>query len=106
MMHWRANELDRGVCHVFNLVEKEHIIATDLFRRPTDSYEAILDRFYLVDANLVGEVVKDAKHCVKHPDDLHPVALGANVQEGGDVVEHNRDHLKDLKSARMSLQLN
>ena len=41
-------------------------------------------------------MIEDAEHGVEHVDDLHPVALRADVQERRNVVEHDRHLLENL----------
>ena len=61
-----------------------------------DKFFTDLDSLDLVDLVLVGEDIEHAEHIVQHTHDLHTVALGADVPEHWDVVEHDGDHLKDL----------
>ena len=53
-----------------------------------------LDSFDLVDLVLIRQHVEHSEHGVEHGDDLHTVALGADVAEHRDVVEDDGDHLK------------
>ena len=42
-------------------------------------------------------MIEDAEHGVEHDDDLHPVALAADVEESRNVVENDRHLFKNLK---------
>jgi hypothetical protein len=42
-------------------------------------------------------MIKNAEHGVQHDDDLHPVALAADVEEGRNVVKNDRHLLENLK---------
>ena len=55
-----------------------------------------LDSFDLVDLVLIRQHVEHSEHGVEHGDDLHTVALGADVAEHRDVVEDDGDHLEHL----------
>ncbi len=43
------------------------------------------------------EMIEDPEHGVEHDDDLHPVALAADVEESRNVVENDRHLFENLE---------
>jgi len=42
-------------------------------------------------------MIEDPEHGVEHDDDLHPVALAADVEESRNVVENDRHLFENLE---------